>query len=57
MPKYYFIAENLTATRTSATYGNASGTVFASSPEDARKTVERSLRSKGYEPTGGIKIS
>ncbi|MFD7294765.1 hypothetical protein ACFV9W_15895 [Streptomyces sp. NPDC059897] len=56
MQKYYFIAENLTATRASATYGNACGTVYASSPEAARKTVERSLRSQGYEPTGGIKI-
>ncbi|MFD8834241.1 hypothetical protein [Streptomyces griseofuscus] len=57
VPKYSFTAERLADTLTPGETASASGTLNASSPQAARKTVERSLRSRGYEPTGDITIT
>ncbi|MFF3612747.1 hypothetical protein [Streptomyces sp. NPDC002580] len=57
MPKYSFTAEELADTLTPGEVTSASGTLSASSPQAARKAVERSLRSRGYEPTGHITIT
>ncbi|MFE1026812.1 hypothetical protein ACFW5I_19945 [Streptomyces sp. NPDC058818] len=57
MPKYAFTADKLADTLTPGEITSASGTLNASSPQTARKAVERSLRSRGYEPTGNITIT
>jgi hypothetical protein len=57
VPRYSFTAEKLVDTLTSGEITSASGTLTASSPQAAKETVERSLRSRGYEPRGGITIS
>ncbi|MFE9398365.1 hypothetical protein [Streptomyces flavidovirens] len=57
MPKYTFTAEELADTLVPGEITSASGTLSASSPQAARKAVERSLRSRGYEPTGNITIT
>ncbi|MFH8617887.1 hypothetical protein ACH4E8_22840 [Streptomyces sp. NPDC017979] len=58
MPKYRFTAEKLVDTLApGATTSTASGTLNASSPHAAKETVERSLRSRGYEPSGDITIT
>ncbi|MEU9054498.1 hypothetical protein AB0D37_29440 [Streptomyces sp. NPDC048384] len=57
MPKYNFIAEELADTLTPGEITSVSGTLSASSPQAAREAVERSLRSRGYEPTGSITIT
>jgi hypothetical protein len=54
---YVFTAERLADTLTPGEITQASGTLRASSPQAARKAVERSLRSRGYEPTGTITIT
>ncbi|MZE51087.1 hypothetical protein GTY86_07125 [Streptomyces sp. SID5770] len=57
MPKYSFTAEKLTDTLTPGETTSVSGTLSASSPQAAKKAVERSLRSRGYEPTGPITVT
>lgn len=57
MPKYRFTAERLADTLAPGETTSASGTLSASSPQAAKKAVERSLRSRGYEPTGDITIT
>ncbi|MFI6204776.1 hypothetical protein ACIBAI_00015 [Streptomyces sp. NPDC051041] len=57
MPKYTFTAEKIADTLTRGESTSASGTLRAPSPQAARKAVERSLRSRGYEPTGTITIT
>ncbi|MBO7936886.1 hypothetical protein JTP77_013230 [Streptomyces sp. S9] len=57
MPKYRFTAEELADALTPGEITSASGTLSASSPQAAREAVERSLRSRGYEPTGDITIT
>jgi hypothetical protein len=57
VPKYSFTAEELADTLVSGEITSASGTLNASSPQAAREAVERSLRSRGYEPTGDITIT
>ncbi|MDQ0405710.1 hypothetical protein ABVB69_08170 [Streptomyces sp. NPDC000349] len=57
MPKFSFTAEKLADTLTPGQTTSARGTLSASSPEAAKKAVERSLRSRGYEPTGSITIT
>ncbi|MFI2225441.1 MULTISPECIES: hypothetical protein [Streptomyces] len=57
MPKYRFTAEELTDTLTPGEITSASGTLSASSPQAAKEAVERSLRSRGYEPIGTITIT
>ncbi|MFE9474423.1 hypothetical protein ACFYOR_25795 [Streptomyces griseofuscus] len=57
MPKYSFTAEKLADTLTPGETTSASGTLSASSPQAAKKAVERSLRSRGYEPTGTITVT
>ncbi|MEV7077262.1 hypothetical protein AB0N88_01715 [Streptomyces sp. NPDC093516] len=56
MPRYSFTAEAADIL-TPGEVTNASGTLSASSPQAAEKAVERSLRSRGYEPTGNITIT
>ncbi|MGW9242655.1 hypothetical protein ACWGRL_28600 [[Kitasatospora] papulosa] len=56
MPKYSFIAE-ATDTLSPGETTSARGTLSAPSPEAARKTVETSLRSRGYEPTEDITVT
>ncbi|MFB8753332.1 hypothetical protein [Streptomyces parvulus] len=57
MPKFSFTAEKLADTLTPGQTTSARGTLSASSPQAAKKAVERSLRSRGYEPTGDITIT
>jgi hypothetical protein len=57
MPKYSFTAEGLVDTLGPGESTRASGTLNASSPEAAKKVVESSLRSRGYEPTGTITVT
>ncbi|MFF3759779.1 hypothetical protein [Streptomyces sp. NPDC002185] len=57
MPKYSFTAEKLADTLTPRKTTSASGTLSAPSPQAAKKAVERSLRSRGYEPTGPITVT
>jgi hypothetical protein len=57
VPKFSFTAEKLADTLTPGQTTSASGTLTASSPTAARKTVERSLRSRGYELVGDITIT
>ncbi|MFD9970586.1 hypothetical protein ACFWYA_20935 [Streptomyces sp. NPDC059011] len=57
MPKYSFTAEELADTLTPGEITSASGTLSASSPQAAKEAVERSLRSRGYEPTGSITVT
>ncbi|WP_406484726.1 hypothetical protein [Streptomyces microflavus] len=59
MQEYSFTAEGLVDTLTpgEATPTSASGSLKASSPEAAKKTIERSVRSRGYEPTGRITVT
>ncbi|WP_406427744.1 hypothetical protein [Streptomyces sp. NBC_00147] len=57
MPKYSFTAEKLADTLAPGEVTSASGTLNASSPQAAKKAVERSLRSRGYEATGNITIT
>ncbi|MGW0968747.1 hypothetical protein [Streptomyces sp. NPDC002516] len=57
MPKYSFTAEGLADALTPGEIASVRGTLSASSPQAARKAVERSLRSRGYEPTGSITIT
>lgn len=45
MPKYSFTAEGL------------ADTLSASSPEAAKKAVEKSLRSRGYELTESVSVA
>ncbi|MEV5658145.1 hypothetical protein [Streptomyces sp. NPDC052291] len=56
MPKYSFTAEAADTLSPGETT-SARGTLSAPSPEAARKTVETSLRSRGYEPTGDITVT
>ncbi|GHA97032.1 MULTISPECIES: hypothetical protein [Streptomyces] len=56
MPKYSFIAE-AADTMAPGEITSARGTLTAPSPEAARKTVESSLRSRGYEPTEDITVT
>jgi hypothetical protein len=57
VPKYAFTAEKLADALTPGEVTSASGTLRASSPQAAKKAVERSLRSRGYELTGHITIT
>ncbi|MFJ1790004.1 hypothetical protein ACIOML_37615 [Streptomyces anulatus] len=57
MQEYRFTAEGLVDTLTPGETTSASGSLKASSPEAAKKTVERSVRSRGYEPTGRITVT
>ncbi|WP_432247651.1 hypothetical protein ACRAR1_06765 [Streptomyces sanyensis] len=57
MPKYTFTAEKLHDTLAPGETTSASGTLRASSPQAARKAVERSLRSRGYKETGNLTIT
>jgi hypothetical protein len=57
VPKYSFTAEELADALVPGEITSASGTLNASSPQAAKKAVERSLRSRGYEPTGNITIT
>jgi hypothetical protein len=57
VPKFSFTAEKLADTLIPGKTTSASGTLSASSPTAARKAVERSLRSRGYEPIGDITIT
>ncbi|MFI5701841.1 hypothetical protein ACIA78_17610 [Streptomyces xanthochromogenes] len=57
MPKYSFTAENLTDTLTPGEVTSARGTLSAPSPEAAREAVEKSLRSRAYEPTGSVTVT
>jgi hypothetical protein len=57
VPKFSFTAEKIADTLTPGRTTSASGTLTASSPTAARKAVERSLRSRGYEPVGAITIT
>ncbi|OPG07148.1 hypothetical protein B1R27_14655 [Streptomyces sp. GKU 895] len=57
MPKYSFTAEKLADTLALGEITSASGTLNAPSPQAAKKAVERSLRSRGYESTGDITIT
>ncbi|MGW0610251.1 hypothetical protein [Streptomyces sp. NPDC002788] len=57
MPKFSFTADRLADTLTPGETTSASGTLSASSPTAARKAVERSLRSRGYEPICDITIT
>ncbi|MFD3498596.1 hypothetical protein [Streptomyces sp. NPDC058678] len=57
MQKYSFTAEELADALAPGEITSASGTLSASSPQAAKKAVERSLRSRGYEPTGNITIT
>ncbi|MES4889237.1 hypothetical protein [Streptomyces sp. NPDC096012] len=57
MPKYCFTAEELADTLTPGETTSVSGTLSASSPQAAKKAVESSLRSRGYEPTGTITVT
>ncbi|MFJ2001621.1 hypothetical protein [Streptomyces chartreusis] len=57
MPKYSFTAEKLADALAPGEITAASGTLTASSPQAAKEAVERSLRSRGYEPTGSITIT
>ncbi|MFF9275020.1 hypothetical protein [Streptomyces griseosporeus] len=57
MPKYSFTADKLADTLTPGAFTSARGTLNASSPTAAKKAVERSLRSRGYEPIGDITIT
>ncbi|MFE3016702.1 hypothetical protein [Streptomyces sp. NPDC059256] len=52
MPTYHFHAERLVDTLTPGEITSAQGTLTASSPQAAEEAAERSLRSRGYEPTG-----
>ncbi|MFD9842745.1 hypothetical protein [[Kitasatospora] papulosa] len=56
MPKYSFIAE-VADTLAPGEITSARGTLTAPCPEAARKTVESSLRSRGYEATEHITIT
>ncbi|ALU95607.1 hypothetical protein WQO_21205 [Streptomyces globisporus C-1027] len=57
MPKYSFTAEGLADTLTPGETTTARGTLSASSPEAAKKAVEKSLRSRGYELTESISVA
>ncbi|MFI5994353.1 hypothetical protein ACIBAC_21255 [Streptomyces sp. NPDC051362] len=57
MPKYSFTVEELADALVPGEVPSASGTLTAASPQAARKAVERSLRSKGHEPTDEITIT
>ncbi|MFS8199298.1 hypothetical protein ACLVWQ_11495 [Streptomyces sp. CWNU-52B] len=57
MPKYDFTAEKLADTLAPGEITSARGTLSATSPQAARETVERSLRSRGYEPIGNITVT
>ncbi|MFG2614446.1 hypothetical protein [Streptomyces anulatus] len=57
MQEYSFTADGLVDTLTPGETTNASGSLKASSPEAAKKTIERSMRSRGYEPTGRITVT
>ncbi|MFJ2177035.1 hypothetical protein ACIOHE_29590 [Streptomyces sp. NPDC087851] len=57
MPKYSFTAEGLADTLTPGEITSARGTLSAPSPQAAKKTIESSLRSRGYEPTGTITVT
>ncbi|MFD3922506.1 hypothetical protein [Streptomyces sp. NPDC058595] len=57
MPKYRFTAEDLADTLNPGEITSASGTLSASSPEAAERAVEKSLRSRGYEPTANITVT
>ncbi|MFI1570847.1 hypothetical protein ACH4VQ_08445 [Streptomyces anulatus] len=57
MQEYRFTAEGLVDTLPPGEITSASGSLKASSPEAAKKTIERSVRSRGYEPTGRITIT
>ncbi|MFE1111275.1 hypothetical protein ACFW5U_36075 [Streptomyces rochei] len=53
MPKYHFNAVKLADLLAPGYVRNANGTLTASSQQAAKKAVERSLRSRGYDPTTG----
>ncbi|WP_405797728.1 hypothetical protein [Streptomyces sp. NBC_01506] len=57
MPKYRFTAEDLADALNPGEITSASGTLSASSPQAAKKAVEKSLRSRGYEPTGNVTVT
>ncbi|MFF2061096.1 hypothetical protein ACFVWZ_04710 [Streptomyces sp. NPDC058200] len=57
MPKYSFTAEELADTLIPGEITSASGTLSAPSPQAAKKAIESSLRSRGYEPTGNITVT
>jgi hypothetical protein len=57
VPKYAFTAEKLADALNPGEVTSASGTLSESSPQAAKKVVERSLRSRGYELTGPITIT
>lgn len=57
MPKYSFTAEGLADTLTPGETTTARGTLSASSPEAAKKAVEKSLHSRGYELTESISVA
>ncbi|MGW7588465.1 hypothetical protein [Streptomyces rubiginosohelvolus] len=57
MPKYSFTAEGLADTLTPGETATARGTLSASSPEAAKKAVEKSLRSRGYELTESVSVA
>ncbi|WCD89610.1 hypothetical protein KPP03845_106031 [Streptomyces xanthophaeus] len=57
MQKYNFTAEKLADTLNPGEIASARGTLSAPSVEAAKRAVEKSLRSRGYEPTGSITIT
>ncbi|MFJ4619749.1 hypothetical protein [Streptomyces sp. NPDC088812] len=57
MPKCSFTAEEIADPLTPGESTSASGTLSASSPQATKKAVERSLRSRGYEPIDKITIT
>ncbi|CAD5959182.1 MULTISPECIES: hypothetical protein [unclassified Streptomyces] len=57
MQEYRFTAEGLVDALTPGETTSASGSLKASSPEAAKKTIEGSVRSRGYEPTGRITVT
>ncbi|BDH68855.1 hypothetical protein [Streptomyces sp. PLM4] len=57
MPRYSFTAEKLADSLNPGEVTSASGTLSAPSPQAANQAVERSLRSRGYEPIAPITIT
>lgn len=56
MPKYSFTAQ-AADTLTPGETTTATGTLSAPSPQAAQETVKKSLRTRGYEPTGSITVT
>ncbi|MFD5415750.1 hypothetical protein [Streptomyces nojiriensis] len=57
MRKYSFAVEEVADTLTPGEFTSVRGTLSAPSVEAAKVAVEKSLRSRGYEPTGSITIA